>query len=158
MDGDIFREQMIHNSPNGASLESLRQLSVPGPTVTTVTKPFWDGVARGEFLLQWCTACKKWVFYPRTHCQHCWSDQLNWKEASGLATLQTWSTVHKPGHPAWQEIAPYVVAVVQLEEGPTMMTQLLIDQRNKDQLQAGIALQIQYVQCGDHVLPFFAIV
>ncbi|MFJ7977321.1 Zn-ribbon domain-containing OB-fold protein [Peribacillus sp. JNUCC 23] len=133
--------------------EQFENLVVPGPTITAVSKPFWDAVARKEFILQKCADCEKWVFYPREICPHCWSNRLEWTPATGNARLKTWGIVHRPGHSAWLEVAPYVLGVVELEEGPTMLTHLLLD---PDQgLQIGLPLQVSYTNCNDVWLPFF---
>lgn len=133
--------------------ERLQELIVPGPTITSVTQPFWDGVANGELLIQQCLDCKKHVFYPRSHCSHCWSDKLEWTEASGKARLKTFSIVHRPGHPGWEEIAPYPLGIVQLEEGPSMLTQLLVD--SEEEWKQGDALQVKFVKVNEVALPFF---
>lgn len=130
-------------------------LSVPGPTITPDSKPFWDGIARHEFLLQKCGDCNQWVFYPRNICPHCWGNHLEWQSASGKATLKTWSIVHRPGHPGWQAVSPYVLGVVQLEEGPSMLTHLLVE--NDQELKIGLPLQVSYTKCNDVWLPFFKI-
>ncbi|MEH7378856.1 Zn-ribbon domain-containing OB-fold protein [Bacillus sp. JJ1533] len=134
-------------------IDKLENLTVPGPTVTPITKPFWDAVARNEFILQKCEDCGKWVFYPRSHCPHCWSNHLEWKPASGNGRLKTWSVVHRPGHLAWAEVAPYVLGVVELEEGPTMLTHLLV-QPNQE-LKIGLPLKVKTIKINDVWLPFF---
>lgn len=133
--------------------ETLRDLSVPGPTITSVTKPFWEAVAKGVLLIQQCADCKKHVFYPRTHCPHCWSNKLEWTQASGNARLKTFATVHRPGHPAWQAVTPYPLGIVELEEGPSMLTQLLVD--STEDLKNRAALRVRFVEVNGVWLPFF---
>lgn len=134
-------------------IERLENLTVPGPTVTPVTKPFWDAVQRQEFVLQKCIDCGQWVFYPRTHCPHCWSDHLKWTLASGKGRLKTWCVVHRPGNPAWEAVTPFVLGVVELEEGPTMLSHLLLNSHQS--LRIGLPLWVRYTKCGDIWLPFF---
>ncbi|WP_087974606.1 Zn-ribbon domain-containing OB-fold protein [Oceanobacillus rekensis] len=134
-------------------IEKLRHLDVPGPTITSVTKPFWEGVASGEFLIQKCGECDKNVFYPRTHCPHCWSNRLEWTPASGKARLKTYSVVHHPGHPGWQDVAPYPLGIIELEEGPSMLTQLLVD--SPEDLKMGDALHVKFVEVNEIWRPFF---
>nr|WP_304220346.1 OB-fold domain-containing protein [Fredinandcohnia onubensis] len=134
-------------------IENFESLMVPGPTITPITKPFWDAVARKEFILQKCCDCGEWVFYPRSHCPHCWSNQLEWKPASGEGTLKTWSIVHRPGHPGWSEVTPYALGVVELEEGPSMLTHLLVD--SDQELKIGQPLKVKYIKCNEVWLPFF---
>jgi uncharacterized OB-fold protein len=62
--------------------------------------------------------------YPREFCPRCWSDDVSWEQASGLATLYTWSVVHRNDLPPFGERVPYVAAVVDLAEGPRMMTEV----------------------------------
>ncbi|MDC3415855.1 Zn-ribbon domain-containing OB-fold protein [Aquibacillus salsiterrae] len=131
-------------------------LTVPGPTITPVSKPFWDALSQDEFVVQRCLDCTRWVFYPRNLCPHCWSNQLEWQQASGKARLKTWSIVHRPGHPAWQAVAPYVVAIVELEEGPSMMTHLLVDVKQK--LDIGTPLELCLTKVNDRNMPFFRVV
>lgn len=136
-----------------SNIEKLRELGVPGPTITPVTKPFWDGAARKELLIQKCSDCEKHVFYPRTHCPHCWSNQLEWVQVSGKAKIKTFSVVHRPGHPGWQEAAPFPLGIVELEEGPSMLTQLLVD--SPEELKQGAELQVKFVEVNEVWLPFF---
>ncbi len=98
----------------------LADLNTPGPTIIALTEPFWKAAGDGKLLIQRCEDCGKAVFYPRAICPHCWSRKLRWEPASGRGTLKSFSVVHKPGHPGWIPAAPYVVGLVQLEEGPTM--------------------------------------
>lgn len=64
------------------------------------------------------------MFYPRGHYTRCWSDDLRWNDASGLGVVKSFSHVHKPGHPGWKPAAPYIVILVELDEGPTMLSLL----------------------------------
>nr|WP_304214336.1 OB-fold domain-containing protein [Fredinandcohnia onubensis] len=126
---------------------------VPGPTITPISEPFWNAVKRKVFILQRCSDCMKFVFYPRSLCPHCWIGNLVWEKVSGRGILKTWSIVHTPGHPGWKIATPYVVGLVELEEGPTMLSHLLID--NRQELEMGLPLQVHYQKCGEHWLPFF---
>lgn len=127
-------------------------IQVPKPTITPITKPFWDSVEEKKLTLQYCDQCHKAIFYPRAHCPHCFHDQLTWKEVSGKGNLKTWSIIHRAGHPAWQERTPYAVGVVQLVEGPSMLTHLLID---PGQLSYQMEVQVQFEVIDDQTLPFF---
>ncbi|GLC94282.1 hypothetical protein Tamer19_36900 [Cupriavidus sp. TA19] len=128
-------------------------LTVPGPTVTEESRPFWEAAAGGKLMIQQCEQCDRWVFYPRSHCPGCWSDRLAWREASGMAKLKSYSVVHRAGHPAWQSLAPYALALVQLDEGPSMLT-TLVDMRF-EALEIGMPLQVRYVRVGEFTLPMF---
>ena len=132
---------------------TLSDLKVPGPIPTRVSRPFWDAAREGRLCLQKCEACARWVFYPRSHCPHCWSPRIAWHEASGKGVLQSYTVIHRPGHPAWNAVAPFTVAIVALQEGPTMLS-LLVDIK-QDEIPAGLPLAVQFVRVGDFTLPVF---
>jgi len=96
------------------------------PEADAFTRPYWDAAAEGRLLLRHCAACDRAHHYPREFCPHCWSeDGVSWRTASGRATLYTWSVVHRNDLPPFGERVPYVAAVVDLEEGPRMMTEVV---------------------------------
>ncbi|MCZ0988641.1 Zn-ribbon domain-containing OB-fold protein [Streptomyces diastatochromogenes] len=95
------------------------------PEVDAFTRTYWDAAAEGRLLIRRCGACGRAHHYPREFCPHCWSEEVIWEEASGRATLYTWSTVHRNDLPPFGDRTPYVAAVVDLAEGPRMMTELV---------------------------------
>ncbi|GGF27418.1 hypothetical protein GCM10010954_28100 [Halobacillus andaensis] len=127
-------------------------ISLPAPTITPVSQPFWDGIKEGKLVLQKCDSCKEWIFYPREHCPHCFHHSLTWKEATGCGKLKTWSVIHRAGHPAWQERTPYVVGIVELIEGPSLLTHLLL---NEEELTHNMDVEMDIQEIGPHPLPFF---
>lgn len=132
----------------------FRELKVPGPIPNKLTQPFWDAAAAGRYELQRCDACGEWVFYPRGHCPHCWSNRLSWHAASGHGVVKSYSVVHRPGHPAWMPIAPYALGIVELAEGPSMLS--LFVTHNPDELKVGMPVRVSFVRIGDFTLPAFA--
>jgi uncharacterized OB-fold protein len=127
-------------------------LKTPAPTSTALTQPFWDAAAQGRLKIQHCEDCGKAVFYPRPMCPHCWSKRLVWKEAAGRGQLKSFSHVHKPGHPGWLPAAPYLVGLVELAEGPTMLSFILPGTRP---LQVGDMLQLAPTAISGRVMPAF---
>jgi len=105
-----------------------------------------DGVLR----IKHCASCGRHHFYPRPFCPHCWSDQVEWFEASGDATLYTYSTVYVNDLPPFGPQVPYVAAVVELAEGPRMMTRL-VDCEPGD-ISIGMALRVRYEPLDDVLL------
>lgn len=96
----------------------------PLPEVTPETAPFWNGAAGGQLLLQECAACGLVYYYPRALCPDCLSDDVEWIEANGTGQVYTYSvSEHVAGWP--EEYLPIVVAYVQLDEGPRMMTNVV---------------------------------
>jgi uncharacterized OB-fold protein len=124
------------------------------PSTDPETQPFWDGLRAGRFLLRHCEACGRDHYYPRPFCPFCWSDDVAWKEASGRGTLYTWSVVHVNDLPPFHERVPYVAAIVELEEGPRVMTN--VRGVPFDELAAGMTLVVDFEAISDEVtIPVF---
>lgn len=92
------------------------------PEPDAFTRTYWEAAAQGRLLLRRCAACGRAHHYPREFCPHCWSEDVCWEEASGEAVLYTWSVVRANDLPPFCDHLPYVAAVVELAEGPRMMT------------------------------------
>ena len=95
----------------------------PVPVPTPETQPFWDGCAAGELRIQRCADCALPYFYPRPVCPACGSTRVEWFTASGRATLYSYVINHRPAR-GFEDDAPYAIAVVELAEGPRMMTNI----------------------------------
>jgi uncharacterized OB-fold protein len=123
------------------------------PTPTPETEHFWEGTRAGELRLQRCTSCSQHYFPPRPWCPHCSSADVEVVEASGDATLYSYVIVHR-GMP-WME-APYVVAVVELAEGPRMMTNIVGCPPEPEALPLDLALRVRFESISDEIsLPLF---
>ncbi|MFI7008811.1 Zn-ribbon domain-containing OB-fold protein [Streptomyces sp. NPDC050145] len=128
------------------------------PRPTPDTQRYWDGVRAGELRIQRCRSCGEHYFYPRPFCRYCASRDVEWSVASGKARLISYIVNHRPG-PGFQEVSP-VIALVELEEGPRMMTNIVgidapIDEL-PEHLPMDLRLQVRFDQRGDSVLPVFA--
>jgi uncharacterized OB-fold protein len=97
----------------------------PLPEPSEVTRPFWEGLAAGELRLQRCQACAKYIYYPRSICPHCMSDTLRWERVSGRGRLYSYTVVRRAMNPAFAQDLPYVYAIVELEEGPRVTTNIV---------------------------------
>ncbi|WP_415950033.1 Zn-ribbon domain-containing OB-fold protein [Streptomyces sp. KLOTTS4A1] len=95
------------------------------PEPDAFTEPYWAAAAEGRLLLRHCRDCSRTHHYPREFCPHCWSENVVWEQASGRATLYTWSVVHRNDLPPFGTRTPYAAAVVDLAEGPRMMTEIV---------------------------------
>ena len=133
-------------------MTDLSNLKVPGPTMIPLTEPYWDAAANGHLIIQHCGSCNQHVFYPREICPHCWADALSWVPASGKGRLKSFSIIHRPGHPGWAEVTPYTVGLVELAEGPTMLSHIL-----GDAPEIGQPLTFTPTNVGGRILPFFRI-
>ncbi|MEU6374440.1 Zn-ribbon domain-containing OB-fold protein [Streptomyces sp. NPDC046909] len=118
------------------------RFDVPEPDA--FTRAYWDAAAEGRLLIRQCHACGRAHHYPREFCPHCWSEDVTWEPASGRAELYTWSVVHRNDLPPFGARTPYVAAVVQLAEGPRMMTEIV--EAGADSLRAGMGLEVVFRQ------------
>jgi hypothetical protein len=124
------------------------------PTIEEESKPFWDAARDHRFLIAHCHACGQVHHYPRPFCPFCWSEDVSWIDASGRATLYTHSTVYVNDLPPFKDQIPYIAAVVDLEEGPRVMTTIV--DCSADELSIGMALQVSYKTITDEVtIPVF---
>lgn len=126
-------------------------MHLPSPDADTL--PYWDAAREHRLLIKRCRACGEPHWYPRPFCPRCWSEDVAWEEASGLGTLYTWSIVRRNDLPPFGERVPYITAVVDLDEGPRMLSNL-VDVEESD-VRIGMRLRVSWQQEGDYVLPVF---
>jgi uncharacterized OB-fold protein len=86
---------------------------------------YWQALEAGRLAFQRCDACANAWLPPRTECPRCWSAQWRWEEASGAGHVVSWVVYHVAFDPRFKERLPYNVAVVELAEGPRLVTNLI---------------------------------
>jgi len=96
----------------------------PLPRPTAASLPFWEAAKRHELQIQRCSSCGAHIFYPREVCPECLSSDLNWMKVSGKGTVYSYTIAQAPTHPAFAEDIPYVIAIVELAEGPRLTTNI----------------------------------
>jgi uncharacterized OB-fold protein len=96
----------------------------PLPQPTPETQEFWDGTKAGELRLQRCDACSHVIFPPRPFCPECASRNVSWFKATGKGKLHSYVINHRPAF-GFEQDAPYAIAVVMLDEGVKMMTNMV---------------------------------
>ncbi len=125
----------------------------PLPQPTPETQHFWDGAKAGELRLQRCDDCAHVYFPPRPFCPECGSRSVSVFPASGRATLYSY-VIHHRAPPGFE--APYAIAVVELEEGPRMMTNIVDTPQTPEALQLDMALEVAFEAMNDEIsLPLF---
>lgn len=97
----------------------------PLPTTTSISQPFWDGLQEGVIQALHCNTCHKKTFYPRKHCQHCWSHDIEWVAIAGSGTLYSYTIARIPTLAEFADESPQILAVVELEDGIRMNTTLV---------------------------------
>jgi len=129
----------------------------PGPQIvpTPESRPFWDAARRHELSLQCCRSCGRWLFYPRFACPHCFSADLEWRRASGRGRLHTFAVVQR-GQRGFSLPAPYVIAIVELDEGPRLMTNLVGIETDPARLRIGMPVEVVFEDLSAEIaLPRF---
>ncbi len=101
----------------------MSEYAKPLPKPTPTSQPFWDAARRHQLSLQRCAACGKFIYYPRERCPHCFSDKLGWENVSGRGKVYSYTVVRRASSRAFAE--PYVLAIVELDEGPRMTTNIV---------------------------------
>jgi hypothetical protein len=130
----------------------------PLPAPQGESQTYWDRTRKHELWLRRCNACAKAYFYPRDISPCCFSRDTEWFQASGRATLHTFTIVHRSPDPGFQADAPFVTAIVELEDGPIMATNIvgLSDEPSPDDLAIGMALEVVFDDVTDEItLPKF---
>lgn len=98
---------------------------LPNPLHAETSRPFWEAAKRHELLMPRCRLCDRLFFYPREVCPVCLRSEIDWQPVSGRGRLHSYTVIHQPANPAFREDAPYVYALVQLDEGPRMIANLV---------------------------------
>nr|MDO8091185.1 Zn-ribbon domain-containing OB-fold protein [Candidatus Sigynarchaeota archaeon] len=97
----------------------------PLPTPTPISKKYWEAAREHKLMIQKCGDCGENVFYPRAFCPKCMSSNLNWIESSGKGKLHSFCVVYSTGYPEFREDVPFIIALVELEEGVHMLSNLV---------------------------------
>ena len=98
---------------------------LPRPEIPEITQPFWDAAKRHELMIPRCGNCNRYFWYPREACPNCLQPGWEWTAVSGKARLHTFTIVRQPAHPAFNLDVPYVYAIVQLDEGVRMISNVV---------------------------------
>ena len=98
---------------------------IPIPADPELTKPFWEAAKRHELLIPRCSACDRFFFYPRHTCPHCLSSDWVYAPVSGRGRVYSFTLVRRPANPAFGDDVPYPYAVVELDEGPRMVSNIV---------------------------------
>ncbi len=127
----------------------------PLPKPTPDTKPYWDALREHELQIQRCGDCNEAYFYPRSLCPSCLSGNVEWFRASGRGRLHTFTIVHAAG-PKPVLPVPYVIAMIELDEGPRLMSNLVGVEPDSDQIACDMQVEIEYADVTDScTLPRF---
>ena len=126
----------------------------PLPTIVGETRVYWEACRRGELLIQRCERCSEYQFYPRGICIACFTSDIRWVKASGKGTVWTFTVTRQNRTPGFAEDVPYVLALVELEEGVKMFTNIV--ECEPGDVRIGMPVEVTFVQATDQVsIPYF---
>ncbi len=124
------------------------------PPMSTAGAPFWAATREQRLVLPWCVSCHRPHWFPREVCPHCWRPGIEWRPSDGLGTVYAASTMPKPAMPMLADRVPYVVALVELDDGVRMMTNIV--GMDPDSVTVGRAVQVGWEALSDgRHLPVF---
>jgi uncharacterized OB-fold protein len=137
-------------------MTGTRTVQKPLPVADPVTAPFWASVKAHAMQLQRCNGCGRSIFYPRGVCPHCFSDDLAWQPVAGTGAVHAFTIVHRHPSPAFNDEAPYVVALIELDEGVRMLSNLVEIEPDPAKVKVGLPVEVVYDDATDEVtLPKF---
>lgn len=123
------------------------------PQPDHASRHYWQSAADGRLVLQRCTACHQYQFYPRSLCASC-AGETEWADASGRGTLYTFTVIRQNRSKAFADLSPYVIGMVELDEGVRMMSNIV--DCDIDALAVGMPLEVLILRAADDVgLPFW---
>jgi uncharacterized protein len=132
------------------SEDARRRIPLPRPTA--LSKPHWDGCRAGRLLVQRCRDCGHPVWIPQPVCTACLSDALDWVESAGRGSVYSLTTVHRPPRPEFE--VPYTVAIVELDEGHHLLTNLV--ECAPEERRIGQRVEVVFRPMSDAItLPYF---
>ena len=137
------------------SIEDIRATAalriLPAPD--NASRHFWQSAADGQLVVQRCTDCGRYQFYPRAPCTHC-TGEAEWVAAAGRGTLRTFTVIRQNRSEAFADLSPYAVGIVELEEGVRMMSNII--DCDVEQLHVDMELEVVLIRAAEDVgLPFW---
>jgi uncharacterized protein len=127
---------------------------LPLPIVNADSREYWQAANQNRLVVRQCKACAALHFLPRHLCPQCWSDDLEWVAATGKGTVHSFTVIRRAPLSSYAPRVPYVVALIDLDEGPRMMTNIVGDDALETKI--GDRVELRFETRGDQNLPQFA--
>jgi uncharacterized OB-fold protein len=125
----------------------------PQPRITPWAEPLWQGCAEGKLRLPYCSQCEACFYYPRLWCPQCFNQDLSWQDVSGKGKVYSFSVIHQSPLASYQQDVPYVLAIIELAEGPRMMTNVV--NCEVDAVSVDMPVEVTFETRGDMSIPQF---
>jgi uncharacterized OB-fold protein len=120
-----------------------------------LTKPYWDGAARGELVIQHCRACARWIHFPEPICPACGGADFTFEPVSGQGRVETFSVIHRSFVPAFADRTPYVIAWIALPEQEGLRAFGNITGCGPDEVTIGMAVEVFFEEQDGRPTPNF---
>jgi uncharacterized OB-fold protein len=133
----------------------MNDLARPRPRRDPDSAPYWEGADREKLLLQRCADCGTFRYYARQLCPKCWSENVEWVEASGKGNVYSWSRVRRAPMAPFRAETPYVVGLIDLVEGVRLFSRVL---GAEDDEISGRPVEVEFEDIGSDKLPVFRLV
>ncbi|PLX36274.1 MAG: hypothetical protein C0606_16395 [Hyphomicrobiales bacterium] len=117
-----------------------------------IAEPFHAGLKARKLLIPWCEDCGRPHFYPRSACPHCWGETYDWREASGNGVIHCFTVVHNNPPPAFVPLLPYAMAVIELDEGVRLLSNI---EGDRDGMAIGDRVTVTFAERDGEILPLF---
>ena len=129
----------------------MSDLPTPEPVINPETEEFWQATTEGRLLLRGCNDCGESYHYPRAICPHCFSDDTEFAEAAGTGEVYSYTVTHQAGG-GYGEAAPFVLAYVELDESPRVMTNIV--DVDPDDVEVGMPVEVTFDAVNDEAALF----
>lgn len=143
----------MHRRDGGRFLSAgqLAAMERPLPVPTALSRAFWEATKEHRLTIQRCSRCGRWEWTPQMVCSRCLTETLEWQTASGQGKIYSYAVVERPQSPAFR--APYVVAIVELAEGPRILTTVVTTEPGR--VQVGTEVEVAFEDVGELALYQF---
>jgi len=128
---------------------------LPQP-ITPEAKPYWDGLRERKLMLPRCRQCRRAFFYPRVLCPFCYAADIEWFQATGRGRLYSFEIAYQTFNKAFKVKPPYILAMVELEEGPRVMSNLIGIEPDPKRIRCDMPVEVVFHKLTDEItLPLF---
>ena len=128
-------------------------MSLPVPDIDDVNRLYFEGTAKGELRIRACNSCDARFRFAHAWCPVCWSQDLDFQVASGRGRIETFTVVHQAPYPSFEDRIPYVIALVELEEGVRMMGNIV--DCEPGEVTIGMAVAVTFEERDEVMIPMF---
>ena len=136
----------------------------PVPVPDADTQPFWDATAERQLVVPRCRECRRWIWQPKPVCPRCHAADPGWEPVSGRGRIVSWTVLRPPVLPAFADLIPFVVLLVELDEGVRMVGQLvdgdgqlLQTDGEAEGVAAGVPVEVRWRVQDDYTLPVWTV-